>query len=223
MLAMLALAYSCVAAAGENEPAAPPRRDLFGTRGQEAARRPAGEGVRGTVELSSGERVEGRLSLQQGLALELFDTEAKEWRELRLEELARLEARVRSEDLEKEWRWKEAGSDEKVYTGRAYPRRWLDHEATMKDGRRFRGHVRGAVLLLEETPREPDPGKPAAGTSPAKRRFVIKQYERGALGQTLEDLVYVKAVVIGERPAAGGSPREGTPPAPPSARGSSGG
>lgn len=186
MVAVLVLLASCAISAE-------PRRDLFGAKSQGTP-----QSVKGTIELSNGERMEGRLSLVGVPALELFDLEAKQWRELRLEELARIDAKVRSEAMEKEWRWKESGSDEKVFTGKAYPRRWLDHEITLKDGKRFKAHVRGAVLIVEiERP----------GADPVKKRLALKQYERGEAGQKLEDLVYVKAIVVEQT----GETRRSTP------------
>jgi hypothetical protein len=209
LLAVFALAAADGRVGGEGPaPGAPSRpearsagRDLFGTR--EAPRRPPAP-VRGAVELSDGARVEGGLSLTAGKALELFDTDAREWREVTLEELAELRAEVRSERLEREWRWKEGGSDEKVYTGRAYPRRWLDHVVLLRDGTGFRGHLRGTILYVEvrrDEREKPTPGeKGAESTGPEprerRRRFILRQYERGRLGETLDDLVYVKRVTL---------------------------
>ena len=190
----------------------PPRRDLFGTRGGE--KKPTGRDerdgrVRGTIELSDGERETGRLSLTADLGMTFYDTAAKEWREVGLEELSRIDARARVEELDREWRWKEAGRDEKVYTGRARPRRWLDHHVTLADGTRFTGHIKGTLIYIET---DPDPaadektGSEAKRARAVKKRFVIRQYQRGNWGQTLDDLVYIKRIVV-ERPEKKAAPK----------------
>ena len=35
--------------------------------------------------------------------------------------------------------------------------------------------------------------------APKRLRFILRQYERGRLGQTLDDLVYVKRVIVHEK------------------------
>lgn len=216
----------------------PPRRDLFGKR--EPVRKhaePAERGGRtwGTVVFSDGRRVEGRLSVTLDGSLVFFDTETEEWREVPLTELARADARPRVEKLDREWRWKEAGCDEKVYTGRARPLRWLDHDVRLKDGSGFSGHIKGTVIYVETAADPPAGGEPRDGDGPGKggeksggksvektraasgprrslrpekrERYFLRQYDRGSWGETLESLVYVRSIVMHE-------PGEG-PPAPP--------
>jgi len=198
----------------------PPRRDLFGTRGGKKNRAGSDERdgrVRATIELSNGERDTGRLSLTADLGMTFYDTAAKEWREVELSELSRIDARPRAEELDKEWRWKEAGRDEKVYTGRTRPRRWLDHDVTLADGTRFTGHVKGTLVYIETDP-EPAADKKTEGepkrARPVKKRIVIRQYQRGDWGQTLKDLVYIKSIVV-EKPEEKAAPegkKAKTPP-----------
>ena len=224
-----------------------PKRDLFGTAG----RRPGAPGrsaprVWGTVELSNGERAEGWISLTPGRPLEVYDLDAREWREFEIHEIGELRAAPRKEEIEREWRWKEYGKDEKVYTGRAYPKRWLEHVIVLRgrtgqDGERLGCHIRGAALYVTKEPdrtaageerdsdekvsddktllakgpgaRKPDAKKAAArrpdekdakmeAEAPRRRRFILRQYERGELGQTLDDLVYVKLVTVHDKDRA---------------------
>ncbi len=206
----------------------PPRRDLFGTRGGEKKRTGRDEQdrrVRGTIELSNGERETGWLSLTADLGMTFYDTAAKEWREVGLAELSRIDARPRAEELDKEWRWKEAGRDEKVYTGRTRPRRWLDHDVTLADGTRFTGHIKGTRIYIET---DPDPAvdektegeakrapvRRHTGRRPVKKRFVILQYQRGDWGQTLKDLISITSIVV-ERPEEKAAPEGERAKAPP--------
>ncbi|MHC4199039.1 MAG: hypothetical protein ACYSU0_03545 [Planctomycetota bacterium] len=195
----------------------PPRRDLFGTRGggKKRAGRDEPDGrVRGTIELSNGESETGRLWLTADLGMTFYDTAAKEWREVELSELSRIDARPRAEELDKEWRWKEAGRDEKVYTGRTRPRRWLDHDVTLADGTRFTGHIKGTPIYIETDP-EPAADKKAEAkpkrARPTRKRLVMLQYQRGDWGQTLKDLIYVKSIrienIVVERPEEKAAPK----------------
>ena len=86
--------------AGEpNGAALPPRRDLFGTSERKAGKRPGSpRRVWGTVELSDDTKVEGWLSLAPGKPLEVFDLEAKEWREFTIDEIMGLRATPRKEE-----------------------------------------------------------------------------------------------------------------------------
>lgn len=148
----------------------------------------AGECVPGTVTLSDGKELSGRLWLTPGKLMEICDLDAKEWKELKLSEIRTMRSEVRSEKMEEKWRWKEHGSDEKVRSGKSYPRRWLDHVVRLRDGSSFRGRLKGTVLYVG----------PAGDTEKKKTKLFLRQYDRGKEGQSLEQLVYVTGIVIGE-------------------------
>jgi hypothetical protein len=96
---------------------------------------------------------------------------------------------VESEKVEKEWRFKEAGNDEKLYTGRTYVDRKLRTTVTLADGKtRIAGQVKGTVLYVETREGE-------------KRKFFLYHDQSGAVGQTAEQVVYIKSVVL-EAPLA---------------------
>jgi len=163
--------------------------------------------------------------LTPGRGLVLFDTSAAKREEIDLHEIVELRASVRSEQLEREWRWREYGSDVKVETGRAYPRRWLNHTAALADGRRLECRLQGTVLYFEaESPAAPEreqaagPATAAAARdkpAPVARRFILRQYERGETGQTLDDLVYVRAVIVHEKGKAPADAQAHAPVEPP--------
>jgi hypothetical protein len=222
---ILAVAMAAAPLGQTQPPDGKPGRDLFGVRDSRETT-PTGSSTNrwGEVVLSNGERFTGWLSLSSGRSLELYDPEAKVWRTLHLSDLKQVSATVRSEELEKEWRWQAGGSDVKVFTGRGYPRRWLDHAVMLANGGRFTGHLNGAVLHVTVPPLAPltsadgakskpasggaDDGAPKAQGDDAqiqaatRKRFILRQYERGPLGTTLDELVYVKLVVLAEPPGA---------------------
>ena len=185
-LLFLVAAFVLAGSAGraEDEEVAPP---VAKERSSPIARRKAArpDAVGGTVLLSNGERVAGKLYLTRGKRLRAWDVQQKRYRDIALSELSLIEVRVTRERVEREWRFREEGSDEKVFTGRSYPR--LDFEMTLqlKDGPRLEYRAATGAPLYVQTP----DGK--------RRRFLIQPHLKGEMGQTPEQLVYVKQVVFG--------------------------
>jgi hypothetical protein len=211
----LATSIAATAFAGDSGGARSPGRDLFGTRG--GAKKPAAENapVPATVTWSDGRRETGKLSFTPGVPLTVYDLEGKEWVDVELSDLAGLEAVPRAEKMDREWRWKDYGDDEKVYTGRERPRRWLDHAILLKDFEVMKVHVKGTVMYFDTIPEQAKPekgkakagaakpdGKPKPDAKPVRRRLIIRQYDRGDWGDTLDSLVYVKRIGVGEPDAA---------------------
>ena len=95
-----------------------------------------------------------------------------------------IETIVEWERMEKEWRFKEAGSAEKVYTGREYAARKFAYRLTLLGGHTITGHIVGQPLYL------------ARGE--AADRFVLHDRQKGPLDTRLEDLVYLERVVLDE-------------------------
>ena len=97
--------------------------------------------------------------------------------------LKRVEAVVVWERQQRQWRFKEAGSTEKVYTGETYPARMLSYRLTLRNDHRITGDVLGQPLYIAREDRTD--------------RFVLHKRRKGAVGKSLEDLVYIRAVVFG--------------------------
>jgi len=180
---VLALGGAAAAAAepaqGEEKPANP-----FGEAGSQRA-----DALPGKLVLSDGKELRGRLYLTRDRKIELFDTRRQEWNKLALKDLARLDISVEKEETVKEWRWKENGSDVKVDTGRTKVDRSYKCAATRADGQKIEGHLRGTVIFIKESD-EAD-----------ARRFFLLWNSPGDFDQKPADLVYVKAVVLGEEAA----------------------
>jgi len=210
--AFLVASATATTSAAEGEESSPAGRDLFGTRG--GAKKPAPENapVPAAVTWSDGRKETGKLTFTRGVPLKVYDLKKKEWVDIEIADLAMLEAFPRAENMDREWRWKDYGNDEKVYTGRERPRRWLDHVVQLKGDRRMKVHVKGSVVYFDTIP-QPDkkeklekdvtgdvPKKPdvKVESKPVRRRLIIRQYDRGGWGDKLEDLVYVKSIEIGE-------------------------
>ena len=93
--------------------------------------------------------------------------------------------------MEKQWKFKEAASDEKMYTGRAYPAREYLYKVTLEDGRTLTGPASGIVYVQPES-------TSADSTSAEAKRFVLHKRDKGELDAQLPSLVYVRWVKLGK-------------------------
>ena len=153
----------------EEEPANP-----FGAK---EAKKPGA--LPGTVVLSDGKKLSGDVRLTRDKKLRFYHREKKKLLLLTLAELERIECRVLEEHMEPEWRWRENANDEKVYTGKHYPMRKLETVLHLKTGKTLVGDCTALLYV---------------GTDNGESRFVIHKRQKGEVGQTLKDLIYVKEV-----------------------------
>jgi len=140
--------------------------------------------LNGYLVLSDDTKIKGHISVTPGLLVKVFDRAAKKHVELPLEEIARIDVEVEKEWLDREWRWKEAGSPEKVYTDQYYYNHKYVCTLTLTDGGETRGDL-NVVLYLQN----------AAG----KKKFFIRKYHKGKQGAKdhVPKIVYVRQVVFG--------------------------
>lgn len=160
----------------EQEPTEPPAR-VIGKEEEERA-----DAVAGTVELSDGTKVSGKIYLTRDKKLAIYDPKEKKRYETTLAELEKIESRVMKEWMEKEWRWKENANDEKVYTGKEYPVREYEVALTFKGGKVIVGECT-ALLYVR--------------LANSERRFILHKRQKGEVGQKMEEMVYVKTVTLG--------------------------
>ncbi len=139
----------------------------------------------GTVWLSDGTKFEGPLHLTMARDLTVYDDEEKEWKQFKLSELQRVSFGVEKTEEVPVWRWKEGGSDEKVYTGESYPNLTLWCEAVTSSEEKARGHVLGTVIHGEG--------------EKEKKKFILRKYVRGKTGETPEQVVYPREIVFHEK------------------------
>ena len=131
---VLGLLLAGVAAAGAAEP---PAINPFGKAPSERE-----DAVPGYVELSDGSIHPGMIYLTRDKRLQIYDEQLQRQREVPLQAVKQIECSVKREWMEREWRFKETTSDEKVYTGRSYPAREYLHTITLKTAGRSPGRCR---------------------------------------------------------------------------------
>ncbi|MBN1591480.1 MAG: hypothetical protein JW888_18345 [Pirellulales bacterium] len=180
---LVVLAGSTVALAGE-----PPALNPFGPRTA------GGDGaVPGYVELSDGSVHCGMVYLTRDARLKLYDDQLKRQREIPLRVVKQIDCRVKREWMEKQWRFKETTTDEKMVTGRSYPAREYLHAITLRDDRKIEGPLSAVVYLRPEN-------QASAGAPPSNdaRRFLLHKRDKGPLDTDLKSLVYVRTIKLGE-------------------------
>ena len=156
----------------------------------------------GSIELSDGSIHRGRIYLTRDKRLRMYDATVQRQREIPLEAVKKIECTVKREWIEKEWKFKETTSDEKLYTGRGYPAREYVHTVTLNDGRTIAGPLSVIVYL---DPQPYDRARPAENQSePKTKHFVLNKRNKGELGQDLETLIYVKRITLGEEATKAG-------------------
>ena len=154
---------------------------------------PRKDAVPARVELSSGATVAGRIYTTRGKRLKIFNLERGMYEYVPVPAVREIETIVEWERMEREWRFKEAGSPEKVYTGREYPARKFAYRLTLLNGHTITGHILGQPLTLARPSR-------ASGSNDGEEvdRFILHDRQKGDFGQTLEDLLYLRRITLHE-------------------------
>lgn len=183
--------WSAVAALAEEPPAINP----FGKSSQSAPS-DRDDLLPGYVEMSDGSIHAGMLTLTRDKRLQVMDEKLQRQREVPLEAVEKIECRVKKEWMEKEWKFKETTSDEKLFTGRSYPAREYVHLITLKDGRTIEGALSGILYVQPQTEDAKTPSGPGPQVEPLK--FLLHKRDKGEAGETLESLRYVKFVRLGD-------------------------
>jgi len=140
----------------------------------------------GVAILSDGTILPGHVHTTLGRNWEVWSAAEKRFRHIPPILVLSIRAVVVEAGMEKEWRWKEMGSDEKVFTGRTKPVRRFRWRFHLIDDSVVTGAVKGQPVWVR---------------SPEKRHgpFVLHERSAGKYGQTLKDLLYVRRIVISRR------------------------
>lgn len=139
------------------------------------------ERVPGTITLSDGTTLTGDIRTTAGKPLTLVENDTGRRLELSLSDIYRVRVRVAEEEQYRVWRWVEDGSREKVYTGESYPRRSYETEVVLRTGQVHRGTLVAVLYVYPEGKKKP-------------AKAILRKDEKGEVGQTLADLVYVESV-----------------------------
>ena len=149
-------------------------------------RRSRPDALPGVIELSDGKVLPGMLYTTAEKSWELFVETEKRWRNIPFLAVLSISAVVAEEKMEQEWRWKEMGVPERVYTGKEYPTRRFEWKFHLIDDSTVTGTIKGQPVWLEL-------GSAKIGP------MVLHERSKGEPSQKLSDLVYVKRIIVSKR------------------------
>jgi sRNA-binding regulator protein Hfq len=135
----------------------------------------------GKVILSNGEELTGHVYTTRDKRFRIFDIKDKSRHDIPLAAISTIEVTAEKEVMEKDWRWKEEGSDVKLYTGKEYPWKKYVMTVTLLDGEKITGHLTGLVYIQ---------------TDKEVRKFELHDRDKGETGQKLKDIVHIKKVEL---------------------------
>jgi len=156
----------------------------FGDPGEAVQRKDA---VPGYVELSNGLKIPGYIYTTRAKRLKIFNLKRELYEYVPVPALKSIQTTVEWERMDKEWRFKEAGNPEKVYSGREYPVRKVMYTLTLRNDHEITCHMLGPPLYVEQS------GKPRV-------QFILHDRDKGEMGaalDSLDTLKYIKSVVFG--------------------------
>ncbi len=153
------------------------------------------DSVPGYVELSDGKVVPGMVYLTRDHRLTIYDSQIERQRMVPLRVVKRVECKVQKEWMERQWRFRELASDEKVTTGRTYPAREYEHTITLNDDRTITGPLSGVVYVQPLGYQPEQPG--AYRTFVKAEKFILHKRDKGEIGEKPADMVYVKRIELG--------------------------
>jgi hypothetical protein len=134
----------------------------------------------GEITMSDGKKIKGKIATTQDKPVRVWLEKEKDYEDIPFDQISSAEVDVLWERDEKEWNFKETGSDIKVYSGRTYPARQTQYTFTLTDGTVIKGDVVAPLYVTT------DDGK--------TKTYVLYKRDKGEIGQTLKDRPYVKSV-----------------------------
>jgi len=111
----------------------------------------------------------------------------KRWRLIPPGAVLSIEAVIVEEKMELMWRWKATGEPKKVYTGEKYPFRRFEWKFHLADDSEIQGVIKGQPVWVEFS------GDKTYGP------FVLPERSKGPAGKSLEELVYVRKIVLSRK------------------------
>ncbi len=141
---------------------------------------------RGTVELSDGRVLTGKIWTTLRTPFRVWLDPIKQYRDMDIRLIKSIHVKIIRAHLIRQWRWQQEGSDIKVYSGLTKPRISFAYRFTMLNGKTFTGTLIAPLYVRT-----------------AHHRYNLLMYKRieGKLGERLGGIIYVKAVHLQVTPA----------------------
>ena len=142
--------------------------------------------MRHEVDFSDSTRLSGVISLTPGSELKL--EAGSQIRALALDRGREIRFAPEQEEMERAWRFKEAGQTAKEFFGAPYPVRHLAATITLDNGETIRGHLYTTVLYVTD--------------GDNVRKVILLAKQRGKEGDTFQSLAYPQRISFGDSAAA---------------------
>lgn len=139
----------------------------------------------GTMLTSDSEKIHGHFYHTAGKPFRIWVESEGEYKDIPFNMIKSLEAKVLWEREQQEWHFKASGSDIKEYTGKTYPARETEYTATLLDGRTITGAMVEPLYQIE---------------GDEQKLYTLNKRDKGKVGQSLKDLVYVMKVEFEDLP-----------------------
>jgi hypothetical protein len=143
---------------------------------------PATQTRRGTITFSDGSTISGSISTTLDKPLRIWVEEKGHYDDIPFQRITSAEAAIVWERDQQEYQFLTSGSDVKTFTGRTYPARETVYTLTLRDGRRVKGSIVAPLDVRTDDGRE--------------KLVVLSKRDKGAVGQSLKDLVYVTKLTL---------------------------
>lgn len=140
----------------------------------------------GRIDFSDSTRLSGVISLTPGSELKL--EAGSQIRALALDRVREIRFAPEQEEMERAWRFKEAGQTAKEFFGAPYPVRHLAATITLDNGETIRGHLYTTVLYVTD--------------GDNVRKVILLAKQRGKEGDTFQSLAYPQRISFGDSAAA---------------------
>jgi len=135
------------------------------------------------LKLSDGKKISGRFYTTTGQPIRIYDVAKSDFRDIPFKIIKKITAKVLWERQQEEWNFKESGLDQKEFNGKTYPARETQYIVELGNGEQILG---GTVApLYTDTP-------------DGQKTYILHKRDKGEVGQTLKDLVYVQSVEFAE-------------------------
>jgi hypothetical protein len=146
----------------------------------------------GTITLSDGTTITGQIATTAGKPLRLWDEQAGEYLDTPMRLVKSIKAQIVWEQDEPEWRFKESGSDIKINTGKTYPARETNYTIELTDGKTIKGAIVAPLYTRS------DKANNSGDNKGDEKTYVLHKRDKGEVGKTLKDLIYVAEVTFDE-------------------------
>jgi hypothetical protein len=160
----------------------------------------------GAVYLSDGKILVGGIRLTPGKSLLVFHSARKQYMDIPLDALRELKVNIAAMREEKEWRFKEGGSPEKIFTGKVCHRLDYSFEFIAQDGKPLIADLAQGTpvyVLREQLGNEDVKGreaadKPESAKPKTPEKLLLQPFQVGEPGQKLEEIAHITRIVLGE-------------------------